>query len=82
MIDCGPQITICDLPVRFDTYKGCSHGCKYCFVQRKTDISKIDTNSGLTELKNFIKGKRAQNINWCDWEIPLHWGGVATLFSR
>ena len=30
------------MPIRFDTYKGCTHGCKYCFVQRngKYDISK------------------------------------------
>ena len=35
------NILICDMPLRFDTYKGCSHGCEYCFVKLKRDISKI-----------------------------------------
>lgn len=81
MIDCGSQITICDLPIRFDTYKGCTHACKYCFVQRKTDISEVEINSGLGELKNFIEGKRTQTTNWCDWQIPLHWGGCSDPFQ-
>lgn len=32
---CGSQIVLCNLPIRFDTYVGCSHGCRYCFVQKK-----------------------------------------------
>ncbi len=31
MPECGSQVILCDLPVRMDTYKGCSHNCKYCF---------------------------------------------------
>ena len=42
MTSCGSQVVLCDVPIRFDTYKGCSHACKYCFVQRKKDISDID----------------------------------------
>ena len=26
---CGSQVILCNLPVRFDTYVGCSHGCRY-----------------------------------------------------
>ena len=29
---CGSQIILCNLPVRFDTYRGCSHGCRYCYA--------------------------------------------------
>lgn len=39
---CGSQIILCNLPVRFDTYRGCSHGCRYCFAQKKNDISHIE----------------------------------------
>ena len=46
MPDCGSQIVLCDVPIRFDTYKGCSHGCKYCFVYRKYNISKIKKAEG------------------------------------
>lgn len=75
MPECGSQITICDLPVRFDTYVGCSHGCKYCFVQKKSDLSDIKKGESVNVLRSFISGNRNQNTKWCDWDIPLHWGG-------
>lgn len=42
----GSQVVICNLPIRFDTYSGCSHNCKYCFTYRKYDISTIKKNEG------------------------------------
>lgn len=81
MPNCGSQIIFCDLPIRFDTYKGCSHGCKYCFVYRKKDISKIEKNETVKALSNFIAGKRTKETNWCDWDIPLHWGGMSDPFQ-
>lgn len=80
-VECGSQCILCDLPIRFDTYKGCSHACKYCFVKRKTDISEIEAKNCLNSLKNFIKGKRSGDTIWCDWNIPLHWGGVSDPFQ-
>lgn len=41
MIDCGSQIAICDMPIHFDNYIGCSHACEYCFAKRLKDIKKI-----------------------------------------
>ena len=35
---CGSQIALCDLPVRFDTYRACEHGCVYCFARAKRRI--------------------------------------------
>lgn len=84
MPKCGSQCWLCDLPVRFDTYRGCSHGCKYCFVQtngKKYDISKIKKGEGVQSLLNWINGKREQTTKWCDWDIPLHWGGVSDPFQ-
>lgn len=81
MPNCGSQITLCDVPIRFDTYKGCSHACRYCFVQRKKDITDIDKYETVKSLKSFIEGKRAKNTNWCDWDIPLHWGGLSDPFQ-
>lgn len=57
-IDCGSQVVICDVPIRFDTYKGCSHDCKYCFARKDRDISKIEVDRSISQLKNFIEGKR------------------------
>lgn len=81
MPECGSQIVLCDLPIRFDTYKGCSHNCKYCFVQRKKDIDNIEKGETAKSLINFIQGNRSQDTKWCDWNIPLHWGGVSDPFQ-
>ncbi len=81
MPKCGSQIAICDLPIRFDTYEGCTHACAYCFVKLKKDISQVAKGEGIKSLIDFIKGKRTADTNWCDWDIPLHWGGVSDPFQ-
>ncbi len=83
MPNAGSQVILCDLPVRFDTYRGCSHACSYCFVTRngKYDISNIKKGDGVEALKNWIQGKRTKETNWVDWNIPLHWGGVSDPFQ-
>lgn len=77
----GSQCTLCDLPIHFDTYKGCSHGCQYCFAKKYKDISKIKINETVQSLKNFIQGKRDLTTKWCDWNIPIHWGGMSDPFQ-
>ena len=77
----GSQVILCDVPIRFDTYEGCSHACSYCFAQRNRDISKIKMGESVNSLLNFIKGYRDKNTNWCDWDIPLHWGGMSDPFQ-
>lgn len=78
---CGSQVTLCDLPIRYDTYKGCSHACSYCFVLRKVDISKIELGESIGSLERFIEGNRDKTTMWCDWNIPIHWGGMADPFQ-
>lgn len=73
MPNCGSQCWLCDIPIRFDTYKGCSHGCKYCFVQRKNTLE-VEMGETSKALIPFIKGERTKETNWADWKIPLHWG--------
>lgn len=81
MPECGSQILHCDIPVRFDTYRGCSHACAYCFVQRKVDISRVEKGEGHLALRRFIEGARTSETDWCDWDIPLHWGGLSDPFQ-
>lgn len=81
MPNCGSQCILCDLPIRMDTYKGCTHACDYCFVKRKTDITQVELGDGIESIKSFISGKRTQETNWCDWDIPLHWGGMSDPFQ-
>ena len=51
---CGTQVILCNLPVRFDTYKGCSHGCKYCFAQKKQNIAKIQRDETVEALRSLV----------------------------
>ena len=78
---CGSQIVLCDVPVRFDTYEGCTHACRYCFVKRKTDIRDIKLGESPEQLIEFIHGKRTNETKWCDWKIPIHWGGMSDPFQ-
>lgn len=81
MPECGTQCYLCDLPIRFDTYKGCSHACEYCFAKKFKDITKIKTLETPGALIKFIEGKRTQNTMWADWNIPIHWGGMSDPFQ-
>ncbi|WP_207746732.1 radical SAM protein [Anaerotruncus colihominis] len=79
---CGSQITLCNLPIRFDTYTGCSHGCRYCFVQKKNgQLEAVKKGDDAKALKAFIDGKRTGETRWCDWNIPVHWGGMSDPFQ-
>lgn len=80
-IACGSQAVLCEYPIRFDTYKGCSHGCRYCFAQTKVNLSEIKLDNCIQQLSNFINGRRSRETNWCDWDIPLHWGGLSDPFQ-
>lgn len=82
MPKCGSQIILCEVPIRYDTYSGCSHGCKYCFACRKGNIEKIGIGESYNVLKKFIEGDRTGgDVNWCDWDIPIHWGGMSDPFQ-
>ena len=80
MPKCGSQVVLCDVPIRFDTYEGCSHKCTYCFVQRKNTLD-VSNGESVDKLKKWISGSRGADTNWCDWDIPLHWGGMSDPFQ-
>lgn len=80
-IKCGSQCLICDFPMHLDTYQGCSHACKYCFVKKKYSINNIEPINTTKSLRNFIEGKRNFETKWCDWNIPIHWGANSDPFQ-
>lgn len=81
MPKCGSQCYLCDVPVRFDMYVGCSHGCEYCFAKKFEDITKIKIDENVNSLKKFINGQRTPDTKWCDWNIPIHIGGMSDPFQ-
>ena len=82
-IECGSQSPICDLPVHFDTYRGCTHRCAYCFAVRKESLrnKKVVPIFGEKHLRDFCNGKQTKETAWVDWKIPLHWGGMSDPFQ-
>ena len=80
-IECGSQVVLCEYPIRLDTYKGCSHDCKYCFARFKGSIENVEPLHCSEQLRRFIDGGRTKDTAWCDWEIPLHWGGLSDPFQ-
>lgn len=68
--------------MRFDTYRGCVHRCAYCFASVKNqDPSTVLPGEGPDSLCRWIAGGRTQDTAWCDWDIPLHWGGMSDPFQ-
>lgn len=80
-ISCGIQCLVCDYPIHLDTYSGCSHACKYCFANNKATNKNIKPLNNAKALRNFINGHRTLETKWCDWNIPIHWGGMSDPFQ-
>lgn len=81
MISCGIQCLVCDYPIHLDTYSGCSHACRYCFANEKKSIVNIKPLNNASSLRSFIEGNRTLETNWCDWDIPIHWGANSDPFQ-
>lgn len=72
---------ICDYPIHFDTYRGCSHKCEYCFTSQIKAKKEIRPLKATKAIKNFINGRRESDTAWCDWDIPIKWGGTSDPFQ-
>lgn len=69
----GASLCKCSFPVNFDTYKGCEHGCKYCFANLNVNGQRkgYSFDGDWRGLKKWIDGKRGSTETWCDWNIPI-----------
>lgn len=82
----------CSLPLRLDSYKGCSFGCLYCFSQKVnnrkagffTNIIPADPRKLKIRFENLVNNKRISSsvINSClIRKIPIHFGSVSDPFQ-
>lgn len=44
-------------------------------------MANVARGEGVKALCDWIAGKRTTETNWCDWPIPLHWGGMSDPFQ-
>lgn len=90
-LNVSSKFAICGLPIRVDTYKGCSFGCSYCFANNRK-ICEFDKSLQVANLKSverrldkvFNKGKVDQT-NFLDTlisqKITWHCGGMSDPFQ-
>lgn len=77
------NVFICDMPIRFDNYSGCSHGCEYCFAKMRGDISQVKIGETPSSLLKWIQRQKKEKTTSTYFEenIPIHWGGVSDPFQ-
>lgn len=90
-LNVSSKFAICGLPIRVDTYKSCSFGCKYCFANSRV-ICEFDKKIQVANLKQverkldniFNKGK-FDKTNFLDTlisqGITWHCGGMSDPFQ-
>lgn len=83
------QFRHCGNPLRIDTYKGCSFGCKYCFANNRGGNINFDAQiADIKQIKRtFSKAldedKETKNIvvEMMRHRVPLHLGGMSDPFQ-
>lgn len=89
-LNVSSKFAICGLPVRVDSYKTCSFGCKYCFsngrkvMEFKKNLQIADTDSIQRRLDR-IKNGGYVSTNFLDClleqKITWHFGGMSDPFQ-
>ena len=79
---CGSQIVLCNLPVRFDTYVGCTHGCRYCFVQKKNgQLEAVSKGDDVRSLKLLSRASAPAKPGGATGTSPSTGGGMSDPFQ-
>lgn len=90
-LNVSSKFAICGLPIRVDSYKTCSFGCKYCFAENRK-IMEYDKHiqiGNVSQVKNKLRKIFDENIidesNFLDKlireGITWHWGGMSDPFQ-
>lgn len=90
-ISASSKFGLCGLPIRVDTYKSCSHGCKYCFANNRVimefektlQIGNIDYVA--RKLEKIFDKKEVNKANFLEnlisQRITWHCGGMSDPFQ-
>lgn len=76
------QYMLCSTPIRYDTYRGCTHGCVYCFANVRTKYKDGFENiqsGNVKELNSFLR--KSVKIPPFQKGTPIHWGGMSDGFQ-
>lgn len=90
-LNVSSKFAICGLPIRVDTYKTCSFGCKYCFsnyrkvmeFEKQLQVGNIKLVENT--LKRIFDDKKIKENNFLDTlisqKIDWHCGGMSDPFQ-
>ena len=90
-INASSKFGLCGLPIRVDTYKNCSHGCRYCFANNRVimEFEKTlqvgDSQYVQRKLKKIFDDKNINQSNYLEklisQGITWHCGGMSDPFQ-
>jgi len=90
-LNVSSKFAICGMPIRMDTYKNCSFGCKYCFANyRKVmefdkELRVADTGWLERKLAKVFTKKSVSESNFLEvlmrQDITFHCGGMSDPFQ-
>lgn len=60
------QFRVCPIPFHFDTYRGCTYGCTYCFARDLTRFARRN-KEGKERGQTYITGNSPEGLaRWCE----------------
>jgi len=90
-LNVSSKFAICGLPIRIDSYKTCSFGCKYCFAENREimkyskHIQVANIDKVKRKLGKIFDKKEIDNTSFLDVliskGITWHWGGMSDPFQ-
>lgn len=90
-LNVSSKFAICGLPIRIDSYKTCSFGCRYCFANGRKimefakHLQVADLSSIERRLYRIFKTKKFDESNFLDKLISMgitwHCGGMSDPFQ-
>ena len=86
------QFRFCGNCFRLDSYRGCTFGCIYCFVNAKDDCNPFKGHLNNAHPKTTSKAKALRDLLEGRWDcfeyalvksrIPFHFGGISDPFNH
>lgn len=90
-LNVSSKFAICGLPIRLDTYKTCSFGCKYCFsncrkiMEFEKELQIGNVNQVARKLEKIFDHKQIDYTNFLDvliaQGVTWHCGGMSDPFQ-
>ncbi|MCD3276708.1 hypothetical protein [Clostridium botulinum] len=90
-LNVSSKFAICGLPIRIDSYKTCSFGCKYCFSNNRKimefnkELQVGNIKSVERKLHKIFDKNEVDKSNFLDMliknDITWHWGGMSDPFQ-